>query len=82
MAISNDLMRAIMAMDAYNRGYNAGVNISGNMLGLWTLGRATDAQTEPNAVAASFFAQAYTLGGQTIISDGRRAVCPHPSSTP
>jgi len=29
MPISNDLFIAILAMDSYNRGYNAGINIIG-----------------------------------------------------
>jgi hypothetical protein len=65
-----DLFRAILAMDAYNRGYNAGVNLDpvATAIGLATIGRRTNALTEPDAVAASFFAQSYTLNGQTIIS--------------
>lgn len=31
--MSSDLMRAILALDAYNRGYNRGVNVEGNKLG-------------------------------------------------
>lgn len=37
MPISNDLFLAILAMDSYNRGYNAGINISGNTLGTATI---------------------------------------------
>jgi hypothetical protein len=69
-----DLMRAILAMDAYNRGYNAGVKspnaplnegLTGTQIGLATIGlRKGDLEAQ----AASFFAQAYTLGGQTVIS--------------
>ena len=50
MTISNDLFLAILAMDSYNRGYNAGVNVTGNQIGNAILGRATDADLEPNAV--------------------------------
>ena len=65
-----DLMRAILAMDAYNRGYNAGIGdpntgLAGNRLGLATLRQDMLPQ---GFQAASFFAQAYTLGGQTVIS--------------
>ncbi len=66
-----DLFRAILAMDAYNRGYNAGIKspgaaadqgLLGSQLGLATIGIARA------DVNASFFAQAYTLGGKTVIS--------------
>lgn len=77
MAISNELLMAILAMDAYNRGYNPGITDSGNsntgMIGS-QLGTATVATSSPITssspeFAASFFAQAYTLAnGQTVIS--------------
>ena len=65
-----DLMRAILAMDAYNRGYNAGIGdpntgLAGTQLGLASLRQDVLPQ---GFQAASFFAQAYTLGGSTIIS--------------
>jgi hypothetical protein len=31
--MSDDLFLAILAMDAYNRGYNAGVNMTGGQIG-------------------------------------------------
>lgn len=40
MAISNGLFLAILAMDAYNRGYNAGLNVSGNQIGNASIGLA------------------------------------------
>jgi hypothetical protein len=55
-------------MDAHNRGYNAGLNVTGNQIGNATLLRDAD-DAEGIARAASFFAQAYTLAnGQTVIS--------------
>ena len=77
-----DLMRAILAMDAYNRGYNSGIGpLNGGLGGVGSqIGLATVIRQEggTNAQAASFFAQAYTLGGQTIISyrgtDARKVV--------
>jgi hypothetical protein len=73
MPISDDLFLAILSMDAYNRGYgsgmgNANTGLAGSQLGNATIGRATNATTEPNAVAASFFAQAYDWNGTTVIS--------------
>ncbi len=61
-------------MDTYNRGYNAGIKsdgagaregLTGTQIGLATIGLRANATTDE---AASFFAQCYTLNGQTIIS--------------
>ena len=46
MAISDDLFRAILAMDAYNRRYNAGIGapvtgLAGNQIGNATLNLST-----------------------------------------
>jgi hypothetical protein len=65
MTISNDLFMAILAMDSYNRGYNPGLNIVGNQIGNASIGLAKGDQ---EAVAASFFAQAYTWNTKTVIS--------------
>ena len=71
MAISNELLMAILAMDSYNRGYNPGITdsgiaalgLQGSQLGNVTLGLARSIES------SSFFAQAYTLAnGQTVIS--------------
>src|SRR5262245_23041982 len=60
------LFRAILAMDAYNRGYNAGLKISSSQkIGLADLKIAMG--DEP-AQSAGFFAQSYQLGGETIIA--------------
>lgn len=64
MAVSDGLMRAILAMDVYNRGYNQGVFVNSNAVGGATLRNdALPAGYE----AASFFAQAYTLANGTTI---------------
>jgi hypothetical protein len=69
MTISADLFRAILAMDAYNRGYNAGVNVAGPQIGNAVLSANSQILGTGVDVAASFFAQAYTLAnGQTVIS--------------
>lgn len=70
-ALSKDLFLAILAMNAYNRGYDSGILLPQSAtsgIGNATLGIATNSETQPEAVAASFFAQAYTLNNQTIIS--------------
>lgn len=71
MAISNDLFLAILAMDSYNRVYNQGLKLDETVrqIGNAQIGIATNPDTDLAAVAASFFAQAYTLNnGQTVIS--------------
>ena len=70
MAIDDDVFRAILALDSYNRGYDAEVDISAlggstTQLGTATLG---DQKGDAEAQAASFFAQSYTYNGETIIS--------------
>lgn len=42
MTISTDLMSAILAMDAYNRGYNAGIDLVGSQIASATLGIASE----------------------------------------
>jgi Protein of unknown function (DUF2974) len=66
MATDPILLRAILSMDAYNRGYGAGIK---NLVGEATL--STDSALTPStaaAQAAGFYAAAYTVGSQTIIS--------------
>ena len=70
MAISEDLFLAILAMDSYNRGYNAGLNlavfgVSGTQIGNAEI--RTD-ELPLGYEAASFFAQAYSWNGRTVIS--------------
>lgn len=73
MAISNELMLAILAMDAYNRDYGAGLVPAGSQIGTATLGSNSsvlvDASGQRLDQPASFFAQAYTLSdGRTVVS--------------
>ena len=64
MSISN-LMLAILAMDSYNRTYNEGIIIPGSQIGTAML---RTVELPQGYRAASFFAQAYTWNGQTVIS--------------
>jgi hypothetical protein len=67
MAISNDLFRAILALDSYNRGYKAGVTLGSNtQIGTATL--RNDISLPTDYQSASFFAQAHTWNGTTVIS--------------
>ena len=54
MPISNDLFMAILAMDSYNRGYDTGLNVTGDQIGTATLSIAKGDQA---AQAVGFFAQ-------------------------
>jgi hypothetical protein len=79
MALSNDLFMAILAMDAYNRGYGSGIGDLNN--GLGSVGsKIGNATVSKNSTildtlgnigvdkSASFFAQSYTYNGKTIIA--------------
>lgn len=70
MAISPHLFRAILAMDSYNRGYNAGLLLDPNAteIGTATLAQQSNTTAGSLEVSAGFFAQAYTWNGQTVIS--------------
>ena len=59
MPTSNELFMAILAMDAYNRGYNAGINLDPAQL---QIGNATLRQDvlPQGYEATSFFAQTCT----------------------
>lgn len=76
MTISHTLMNAILAMDSYNRGYNAGL-VFGNdsqdseaINGVTKLGEATVYRSLGNETAQSigFYAVAYSYAGSTVIS--------------
>ena len=72
MPISKDLFLSILSMDAYNRGYDAGIaglGGEGSQIGNATIGRDAEQRLSPGtAQAAGFYASAYTLNGETIIS--------------
>ena len=72
MPLNDDVFRAILAMDSYNRGYNAGISGLGGqgaVLGTATLGSDASELLGSTTVAnASFFAQTYTWNGHTVIS--------------
>lgn len=71
MTISDDLFRAILAMDVYNRGYNAGVDLgpASDVAGV-QIGNASISKTKGDAEAqsASFYAVAYAWNNHQIIS--------------
>ena len=68
--MNRDLFLAVLAMDSYNRGYNQGVVFGGNIIGNATI--VTDSENVPSTKdtgkSESFYAVAYQLNGETIIS--------------
>jgi Ca2+-binding RTX toxin-like protein len=69
MTISSDLFMSILSLDAYNRGYGAGISGLGGTGS--EIGNATilDVDIPTNSQAEGFYAVAYTLSsGPTIIS--------------
>ena len=81
--MNNNLMKAILSMDSYNRGYGAGVIVNGNELGNAEIVQTTlDGQTvdfdsativDPDTDERldddiGFYALAYSYGGETVIS--------------
>ena len=77
MTISKDLFLSILSMDAYNRGYNPGIEGLSDAPGT-RIGNATilNANIPQGSQAASFYALSYTIGagvdgiapGTTVIS--------------
>lgn len=67
--MDRDLFLAILSMDAYNRGYDAGINGLGEtgMIGNAVISAATAEQKE-GWEAAGFYAIAYNWNGETVIS--------------
>ncbi len=75
--MNSTLYKAILSLDAYNRGYDAGININENSIGNATIntdsfdlgllneGTQNEIRVDENA---SFYAVAYSYNGETIIS--------------
>ena len=85
MSTSPELMYAILAMDAYNRGYNPGIDgLLDTSNGTVQIGTATitkniqDAQIFNEAQTADFYAVAYTWNGEMIMASRRRRPWPRP----
>lgn len=74
-----DVFLSLLALDSYNRGYGqlvflqdgdaiSGVNELGRMLGGATVLAQSDVDPDIHGVEAGFYAIAYDLNGETIIS--------------
>ena len=76
MTTSRELLLAILSMDAYNRGYSAGLITGTDQIGSAKFKIESDTLTNTPGVNAGFYASSYTLtsavgdlsAGTTIIS--------------
>ena len=56
-------------MDSYNRGYNAGINLTGTQIGNGTIViDSSNVSLNLNDQAIGFYAIAYSYNGETVIS--------------
>jgi hypothetical protein len=77
MAISKDLFTAILAMDAYNRGYESGINFGPNADAAGTrIGDATVIRSKGDAEAQSsgFYGIAYNTSAVTGFTAGETTI--------
>ena len=65
---SSTLMQAILAMDAYNQGYNKGINHGELQIGTAAVNSLPTGYDDSEWQAAGFYAVAYNYDGATIIS--------------
>jgi len=71
MTISQDLFMAILSMDSYNRGYDAGIMLEDNSIGYAAVEARdsyVDDATYQNCQESGFYAVAYQWNGETVIS--------------
>lgn len=66
--VSNTLMQAILAMDAYNQGYNTGLDHGQTEIGNAEVILQSDINEGSDARDAGFYAVAYNYAGGTVIS--------------
>ena len=63
-----DVFKAILSMDAYNRGRRQGIKVAGNLLGLAELQDDSDFVLSEAGLSTGFFATSYIWNGQLVIS--------------
>ncbi len=71
MSDAKDLLLAILAMDSYNRGYDEGIKGLGGVgskIGAATFKQESSTIERSVEVNAGFYAAAYELPGETVIS--------------
>ncbi|MEO1200298.1 MAG: hypothetical protein AAFX39_13880 [Pseudomonadota bacterium] len=77
MSLSDDLFKAILAMDAYNRGYDPSLKLGDNSDDVGTSighARVIDSKGDIDDQAASFYAIAYKLGSDTATEDDDKTI--------
>ena len=72
MAISKDLLLAILSMDAYNQGYSPGLVHGKSQIGTATISNRSSSLANSPEVAAGFYAVAYQWNGDTIMASRPR----------
>jgi hypothetical protein len=70
--MNSDLMMAVLSMDAYNRGYGAGLSVPGTSVGYAAIIQDSSILKDNNGNSldqpANFYAVAYQWNGQTVVS--------------
>ncbi len=64
-------------MDSYNRGYNSGVVLTGNGIGLAIIGKDSGDSTvfpQGTAQAAGFYTISYNVGGVSGFTSGEKVI--------
>ena len=67
MSVSQNLMMALLSLDSYNRGFNQGVNLVGD-IGTATYFDQSDVENISAEFGAGFYAIAYSWNGFKVIS--------------
>ncbi|MCP4071883.1 MAG: hypothetical protein GY742_09125 [Hyphomicrobiales bacterium] len=71
MSVSNELMYAILAMDAYNQGYETGIEHDESTIGTATIAPRKEHTSDieyQDWKDVDFYAAAYSYNGRTVIS--------------
>ena len=63
--MNDNLLKAILSMDVYNRGYNAGINLTESENTQIATVAISSSKGDPEAVASNFYAIAYEINGTT-----------------
>lgn len=72
MAISSDLMKAILSLDSYNRGYDVSITVDGTSIGNASIYRQSNILLDENDarkdIPESFYAIAYEIVFESRVS--------------
>ena len=81
--MNGELFKAILSMDAYNRGNNKGININllesaGQFIGNSQIFQESDIDEDTSGVNKGFYAIAHEYEGETVISCRGTDALPQP----